>query len=48
MTPQARANKEIATSPIFARLRAEMGEAFDAYFERKVVALAGDINKDYM
>ncbi|MGB1594509.1 MAG: SDR family oxidoreductase, partial [Promethearchaeia archaeon] len=47
-TPQARANKEIATSPIFARLRAEMGEAFDAYFQRKVVALAGDINKDYM
>ena len=25
-----------------------MGEAFDAYFQRKVVALAGDINKDYM
>lgn len=48
MAPQARANKEIASSPIFARLRAEMGDDFDAYFRSKVVALAGDINKDYM
>ena len=48
VAPQARANKEIAKSPIFTRLRREMGDDFDAYFQSKVVALAGDINKDFM
>ena len=48
VAPQARANKEIASSLIFTRMRSELGDDFDAYFESKVVAVAGDINKDLM
>ena len=33
VAPQARANKEIAGSPIFSRLRYELGDDFDAYFQ---------------
>ena len=29
-------------------MRSELGDDFDAYFESKVVAVAGDINKDLM
>ncbi|EKX41704.1 hypothetical protein GUITHDRAFT_55447, partial [Guillardia theta CCMP2712] len=46
-SPQQRAQREIATSPIFNLLRSTMDD-FDAYFEKKVVAVAGDINQDFM
>jgi len=33
VSPQTRATKEIASSPIFARLRTDLGDDFDAYFQ---------------
>ena len=47
VTAETRLQKEIVESPIFDRLRSEIGvEAFEQRWREKFVAIAGDITMD--
>ncbi len=45
-TPETRARREIFSNDAFARLRAELGDRFDAEIARRVHVVAGDVTSD--
>ena len=47
-TPMDRAMKEIIRNDCFDRLRAELGDAFDATMAARVSAVAGDVSRDLL
>ena len=44
--PEDRLQKEILQSSAFARLRADLGDRFDAVMREKVVAVPSDLTED--